>query len=389
MKIGIDARLYGETGIGRYISNLIKELEQIDNENDYIIFVNDSANKSYTPNNPRFKKWLLNAKWYSLEEQLLGFKEFWQARLDVLHVPHLNVPILYNKKIVVTIHDLTMSSFPTKAPKPKSEQYPIEFDYKKTGYEVVLRSAVMRSKRIIAPSNAVSADIQKKFGVSKDKISVTYESVDSAIIKGVPHDVGVLKNRLEELQINNNYFLYVGSAYEHKNLNLLIVSFNELLKNLGTKIQLVIAGGKDRFVERLAAFSHALQLDGKVIYPTKYVETKYMPDKDLAYLYRGAMAYVFPSLSEGFSITPLEAQSAGVPVLISDIPVHREIFGDSAAYFNPKSNIDLTEKMYEIYKNQSFREQLIQRGNENVKKYSWRKMAEETLNIYKDVVNSK
>lgn len=384
MKIGIDARLYGETGIGRYISNLISELEQIDNENDYIIFVNDEASRRYTPQNPRFKKWLVNAKWYSLEEQILCFKEFWQARLDVLHVPHLNVPILYNKKFVVTIHDLTMSSFPTKPPKPKDQQYPIELDYKKSAYELVLKSAILRSKQIISPSNAIADEINKKYGVSRDKIKVTYESVDTAIVKGVPQDQGVLKTRLEELQVTNNYFLYVGSAYEHKNLNLLIVSFNEFLKGLGTKVQLVIAGGKDRFVERLAAFSHALQLDGKVIYPTKYVETKYMPDRDLAYLYHGAMAYVFPSLSEGFSITPLEAQSAGVPILISDIPVHREIFGDSAAYFNPKSNIDLTEKLYELYKNQNFREDLVQRGYENVKKYSWRKMAEETLNIYKD-----
>lgn len=377
MKIGIDARLYGETGIGRYISNLIKELEVIDNENEYIIFVTSQGSKLYSPKNPKFKKWLLDIKWYSLEEQTIGLKEFWQAKLDLLHVPHLNVPILYRRKFVVTIHDLTMSTF------NDSKGGAIPFDYKKMGYDLALKVALSNSEKIIVPSQAVADEISKKHSVKADKFAVTHESVDENLLKNAPKDPGVLRTRLEEFRINNNYFLYIGSAYEHKNLNLLIISFNELLKNPLVSLQLVIAGGKSRFVERIAAFSHALNLDGKVLYPTKYVETQYMSDKDLAFLYKGAMAYVFPSLSEGFSITPLEAQSMGVPVLLSDIPVHREVFGDSVAYFNPKSNIDLTEKLLEVYKNKEFRDVLIERGKQNVAKYSWRKMAEETLKIYK------
>jgi glycosyltransferase involved in cell wall biosynthesis len=378
MRIGIDARLYGETGIGRYISNLIKELEMIDNENEYIIFVTSQGSKLYTPKNPRFKKWLLDIKWYSFDEQIMGLKEFWQAKLDLLHVPHLNVPVLYRRKFVVTIHDLTMNNnF------GDNKKNSVPFDYKKMGYDLALKSALLNSQKVIVPSQSVGDEISYKYNIKPEKFVVTHESVDDNLLKNVPQDSGVLRTRLEEFRVNNNYFLYIGSAYEHKNLNLLIVAFNELLKNPQVSLQLVIAGGKSRFVERVAAFSHALNLDGKVLYPTKYVETQYMSDKDLAFLYKGAMAYVFPSLSEGFSITPLEAQAMGVPVVLSDIPVHREVFGDSVAYFNPKSNIDLTEKLLEIYKNKDFREVLISRGKQNVTKYSWRKMAEETLKIYK------
>ena len=264
----------------------------------------------------------------------------------------------------------------------------IPVEYKKMAYEYVLKTAVTKSKRVITPSAAVADDLVRKYSIKPDKITVTYEGVDDHIIRNIPQDTGVLKTRLEEFRINSDYFLYVGSAYEHKNLNLLVVAFNELLKTQNLRLQLVFAGGKDRFVERLAAFTHALGLDGKVIYPTKYTESKYLSDKDLAYLYKGAMAYVFPSLSEGFSITPLEAQAIGVPVLLSDIPVHREIFGDSVLYFNSKSNIDLTEKMQQMYKNKDFREALIDKGFENANKYSWKRMASQTLDVYRKIINN-
>jgi|688.fasta_scaffold01822_1 glycosyltransferase involved in cell wall biosynthesis len=382
MRIGIDARLYGETGIGRYISNLIKELEKIDNENDYVIFVTNEGSKKYIPSNPNFKKWILNIPWYSIEEQIYGLKEFIQARLDVLHVPHFNVPVLYSRDLVVTVHDLTMGNFSSVE---KKEASMVPFDYKKTGYDFVLKTAINKSKKIITPSKAVADQIVLRYGVKPEKFAITYESVDENIINNIPKDTGVLKTRLEEFQILNKYFLYVGTAYPHKNLNMLVVSFNELLKNQNVSLQLAIAGPKDKFIEKIAAFSHALGLDKKIIYCTRYVQSKYLSDKDLAYLYSGAMAYVFSSLNEGFSITPLEAQASGIPVIISDIPVHREIFGDSAVYFNPKSNIDLTEKMYEVYKDASFRETLIKRGHENVAKYSWERMAKETLEVYKKV----
>lgn len=182
--------------------------------------------------------------------------------------------------------------------------------------------------------------------------------------------------------IKTRYFLYVGSSYPHKNINTLIVSYKEFLERSGHNNQLIIAGKIDDFSQRVAAFSHALQLDNKVIYAAKFSENKYVSDKDLAYLYRGALAYVFPSLKEGFSITPLEAQAFGVPVVLSDIPTHREIFGESVLYFDPKSNIDITEKLTQVSSDENLRNTLIRAGLENVKKYSWRKMAEETLKIY-------
>ncbi len=378
MKIGIDARLYASSGIGRYIRNLIRELENIDSTNEYIIFIGKRDHDKYRPTVPNFKKWIVDSAWYTFSEQVDMLKEFYQARLDLLHVPHFNVPVLYPKKFVVTVHDLTMGKY--------QEHQGGTSMIKQYGYEFVIKTAMHRARKIIVPSNAVSDDIEKTYSAGLgSKTKVIYEGVDHGLLKLAPTDMGVLRTRLEEMRVINKYFLYVGNAFPHKNLNMLVIAYKELMKESDiSNTQLVIAGGKDIHAERVAGFSHALGLDRNLIYATKFSEGRYVSEKDLAYLYKGAWAYVFPSLQEGFSITPLEAQSFGVPCLVSDIPVHREVFGQSVHYFNPKSNIDLSDKMIQIHRDFELRRELTEKGYENVKRYSWRRMAEETLEIYKE-----
>jgi len=156
-----------------------------------------------------------------------------------------------------------------------------------------------------------------------------------------------------------------------------------MVAEIRKKIQLVIAGKVDKSAEQLAAFTHGLQLDGLIIFAAKYTDNYYVPEKDLAYLYKGALAYVFPSLQEGFSITPLEAQAFGVPVLLSDIPTHKEVFGDSVLYFNPESTMELSEQLSEIAFDDLLRQKLIETGKDNTTKYSWHNMASETYETYR------
>ncbi len=376
--IGIDARLYASSGIGRYIRNLIKELEQIDASNDYIIFINEKDHDKYKPTSKNFKKWLVNSQWYTIDEQFVMLKETYQAQLDLLHVPHFNIPVFYPRKMMVTVHDLTMGSY--------SDSQKKQSMFKQYGYQFVIRSAMKKARCIITPSDAVKTEINDKYGVGA-KTAVIYEGCDQSLLKLAPTDRGVLRTRLEEMRIINPYFLYVGNAYPHKNLNMLIVAYKEILKQQDmSNMQMAFAGGKDIYAERTAGFSHALGLDKNVIFATKFSEGEYVSERDLAYLYKGAFAYVFPSLKEGFSITPLEAQAFGVPCLISDIPVHKEVFGDSVLYFNSKSNIDLSDKMMQLYRDENLRNELIQKGYENVKRYSWRRMAEQTLEVYKSLL---
>ncbi|MEM4655236.1 MAG: glycosyltransferase family 1 protein [Thermosphaera sp.] len=384
MKIGIDARLFGKSGIGRYLKNLIDELEKIDNSNDYIIFVDKEGNESYHPKNPRFKKWLVSAPPFSFEEQTTLLLEFARSRVDVLHVPNFNVPLLYRGRIVVTIHDYTMSKKNLEATTQSSIMYEIKFKAQK----LVLGSAVKKAKRIIVPSNVVKDETIGRYSVDANKIAVTYEAVEDRIRLLAPKDDKVVRLALEKFRINNNYFLYVGTAYPHKNLKTLVVSQKENWAKEVTKSQIVLAGKNDLFYQRLAGFVNGLKLNNQIVFATKYVEKNNITDEVLALLYRGALAYVSPALNEGFSLSPLEAQSIGVPLLLSDIPVHREIYGDSALYFDPNSTLDLSDKLLQMERDINLRNDLITKGLENVKKYSWTKMAQETLKVYNEAVQS-
>ena len=382
MKIGFDARLYGISGIGRYVKNLILELEKIDNTNDYIIFVTKEISDVYKPQNPRFKKWLVNAPVYSIEEQTTLWKEFMSARLGLLHVPHFNVPYFYKRKFIATIHDFTMLGLNFDATSKNQMEYLI----KHTGQNLIIKKAIKKSAGVLVPSEVVKKDVLENYGVSESKIRVTLEGVDDSITKHIPTDGGVMRLKLERYKIKNKYFLYVGNAYPHKNLNNLIVAHKENLQNAKTTSQLIIAGKVDAFSQRLAAFVNGLKLSDKIIFAARYTDNGFVDDTELATLYKGALAYVFPSLNEGFSITPLEAQAVGTPVLLSDIPVHKEVFGDSVLYFKADSNIDLSTKLLEIENNDQLRNELIQKGYENIKKYSWAKMAQETLDFYNSFV---
>ena len=382
MKIGIDARLLEQQGPGRYVVNLLRELERQDSDNDYIIFLTKEGSELYHPNNPKFKKWVSDYKWYTLQEQFGFLIDLLRARLDLLHVPHFNVPILYPGRLVVTIHDMIMGKQDKNASTLTSFAYLI----KSLGYKLVLNVGLMRARAIIVPSETVKENILKSHKLNPDKIYVTYEGVDEKLFKNKIKDMKVVTTQLEEMGIVEKYFLYVGSAYPHKNLKSLIIAFKALAEKQSFKGQFVIAGKVDYFSQRLAGFVHALKLDKAIVFVAKFSENNKITDKELAYLYMGATAYVFPSLEEGFSITPLEAQAFGVPVLLSDIPTHKEVFKDSVLYFNPKSTIDMADKMDMLMKNKEMQGDLKRRGKENVMKYSWANMAKRTLQVYKNIL---
>lgn len=383
MKIGIDARLYAQTGVGRYVENLIRELEGIDTENDYVIFVTKKGSEAYRPSNPRFKKWILDIQEYSVSEQTTMVAELMKAHLDLLHVPHFNVPLLYPRKFVVTVHDFTMHGHTSEASTKSASVSKI----KELAYRLTIQSAAKRSRAILVPSNTIKTEVLERMkGISAEKVTVTYEGVDPQLLAQTVKDLRILQTRLEEMRIRKKYLLYVGSAYPHKNLETLIISVKNALDENKLDAQLVIAGKVDFFSQKTAGFAHALQLDNDIVFAAKYTEKNKITDQHLAYLYHGATAYISVSKQEGFSVPPLEAQAFGVPVLLSDIPVHQEVYGDSVLYCNAESPVDISEKITDIMKDEALRKRLIEKGTENVKKYSWRKTAENTLRVYTEAL---
>jgi len=169
MKIGIDARLINETGVGRYITNLIAELEKIDTENTYVVFLRKNAFNTF---HTRFEKRLADVPWHSVAEQLFMPAIFSREKLDLLHVPYFNVPLFYFGKFIVTIHDLTILHFDTG----KATTLPyILYKLKRIAYYVLLLKAIHWSEKIITVSHATKKEIFDHFDVLPKDIEVIYE----------------------------------------------------------------------------------------------------------------------------------------------------------------------------------------------------------------------
>lgn len=369
MKIGIDARLYGAAhrGLGRYTQKLIENLEKIDNHNQYFIYLQKDGLISYQPQNKNFQKVLADWRVYSWSEQIIFPRLLKKYNLDLMHFTHFNAPLFYREKFSVTIHDLIISHYPDSR---ATTINPLLYKIKLFFYQLVIKSAAKRAKKIIAVSNYTKNDIIKLFKISPNKIAVTYEGVD------LPQDQRTdCRSVLAALDIAGDYLLYVGSAYPHKNLEKLIFAF-QIIAQDKNNFQLVLVGRIDYFYQRLKNEIKNLDLQSKVIF------TDYINDEQLACLYQRARAYVFPSLMEGFGLPPLEAQNYGLPVISSSASCLPEILGDSAIYFNPLNMQDMADKIKLILENKVLRNELVSKGIDNVSRYSWAQCAQETLNIF-------
>lgn len=365
MRILIDGRLYGleNAGLGRYLNNLIAELSKIDSENEYILLLRKKYFDTLTlPTN--WKKVLTDFRHYSFKEQFILPGLIKKENPDLVHFPHFNIPVLYSGKYVVTIHDLLMHKqiglSATTLPAP------IYF-IKRLAYRFVFDRAVNRSAAVIVPSYAIKNELEKIYKGISNKVSVTYDGLDEKI------------STTNGTKIDSTYFVYTGSAYPHKNLKRLIQAMVHLNVNRNKKIRLMIASARNAFTKRVEKMI-AEHGAGNLVKLLGFV-----PDNELGTLYKNSLAFVFPSLSEGFGLPGLEAMNAGTLVLASEIPVFKEIYGSHAIYFNPLDFSSIEKVMKSASEMEpTERKNRIEEGQKFAKKYSWAKMAKETLKVYND-----
>ena len=384
MRIGIDGRLWNETGVGRYIRNLVKNLGEIDQKNEYVLFAqaNDIDNIQFQISNFKFQIVKAEIRWHSLDEQVRFPSIINQEHLNLMHFPYFSVPIFYKGKFVVTIHDLIPLHFDTGL----ATTLPVPFyKAKRFGYKFVLRQTVKKTGKIIAVSNATKKEVIKHLNVDPEKIVVTYEGVDEQIAYRQSH---IVKDDKLSAISDKQYFLYVGNAYPHKNLDRLIEAFqlafardsSSASRRTQNDIRLILVGKEDYFYRRLKEKVNDMGLMEYVLFKGE------VGDGELLLLYRNAKALIMPSLMEGFGLPAVEAMANKCLVLASDIAVIREICGESAIYFNPYDVESIKGKMDLICSNDLDQESKKRKmGLAKVKQFSWRKMAEETLRIYEEV----
>lgn len=370
MRIGIDARMYGKGfGLARYIEQLILHLEKINTDNEYIIFLKKDNWDGFEPTNNRFKKVSADIPWYGFAEQLKFPTIIKKQKVDLMHFPHFNVPILYTKPYIVTIHDLIMFHYPRQE---ASTHGSLVYKLKDKIHHLVLRRAVRCAKHILVTSEFTKQDIHETLGAPMSKMTVTYQAPFEGA-KNIQQDPQSL---LKKYGITSPYIMYVGAAYPHKNLEGLLSGWETFQKKYGEEYQLVLVGKENFFYTKLK--ERILPNYKNVIY------TGFVPDDDLSILYKNALLYVFPSLYEGFGLPPLEAMVHGVPVVSSNRSCLPEVLGNAALYFDPENREEMAECLYQGISDFSLRDTLKQNAQMLLPNYSWDTLAHETLHIYKD-----
>lgn len=379
MKIIIDARMYQESGIGRYIRNLIKGLEDLDEKNEYFILLTrrDFDKLTFKAN---FKKVLADFKWYGLKEQIRLPQLLNSLKVDLVHFPHFNVPLLIKGKFIVTIHDLIHQHFQMRR---ATTHGLITYKLKQLGYKKVFKHAISKSLKIFTPSEYVKQLLIKEWSVSDDeyssltdKIIVTPEAVDNKIFTIVNEmSQAKIDGVMKKFNIKPPYIFYVGNAHPHKNVEGLIRVFRGLREKYH-HLQLVLSGNDHYFWQKIKRENQHVGI----------IYTGFISDEELVALYRNAQCFVMPSYEEGFGIPLLEAMVCRCPIASSNGGALPEVGGDAAIYFNPKNMDDFENKIDRILSDYNLRNELTEKGQKRVKLFSWKKLAEQTLEVYSGCV---
>ena len=372
MKIGIDARFLGPegTGLGRYIERLLHHLQDLEQEHEVVVFLRPENESLFTVRNPLFSKAIADARWYTVKEQLLMPRLIAQNKIDLMHFGHFNVTPLSGRRFVVTIHDLIKSDHADRSASTRSA---LVYKTKHMAYELLVRYAAMNACRVLVPTKFVRQKVIDAFDMDPDNVIVTYEGVDtSQLTREVSEEER--QRVLEKYGIDRPFLLYVGNSYPYKNLDLIL----DALPQLPSEYVFVNPCARSTFYDRLSQNVKERGLENRVVLPG------YVPDEDLAVLYASATLYVFPSLSEGFGIPALEAMASGLPVAAASASCLPEVLGDAAAFFDPHDPKAFADTVNQLLSSEEQRAALRVKGVERLKRYSWRKMAEQTRSVYTD-----
>lgn len=371
-RIGIDARMYGKqvSGIGTYIKNITEQIFELDKTNDYYIFLLPQNYDNYQPPHDKIHKIKVNLPWYSYQEQTTFLKTLNNCKLDLMHFPHFNAPIFYNRPRIHTIHDITPLFFPGHKQKSWWRRY---------AYLKTIKTSLKKSAKIITISQSTKADLIKYFQVPDEKIAVHYLGIEKAFKK--IDNYAKIKELKTLFGITKPYLFFISAWRNHKNFEGLIQAFEILKKQENLDYQLVLGGQEDHHHPKIREAISNSPVKEDIITPG------FVRDDDLVTLYNGADLYVNPSLYEGFGFTGLEAMACGVPVVSSNLSSLPEALGEAAVYFDPRQPEEIARAIMTVLKDQSLQEKLITKGFEQIKKYSWGKCAQETLDTYRQILN--
>lgn len=356
LAVAVDGRFLDNPGLGRYVANLIAELPD---EIDLSVVVSPDQQTLVADYRPKATCIVVRADTFSIREQIALPLALRRAGIDVFHSTQFTIPLLWSGPIVTTIHDCAYDRFPSEF----GERGRLARGY----YRTMMRCAVIRSNHVIAVSQSTKRDLAEFYGLSDRKVSVIYEGIDQSFTDSkAPREIG------------GEYVLYVGSERPRKNVDRLLAAFSELLKNRDDAPRLVLVGEyESRFLDVEQRAAELGMRDDVVV-------LGFVDDDRLKSLYANALAFVFPSLYEGFGLPILEAMVAGTPVVAADAASIPEVAGDAAEYVNPNSVGSIATGLSNILDDDNRREELIEAGFDRVDCFDWKQTAAKTATVYRE-----
>lgn len=388
MRIAIDARAFGWPGLGRYTRSLLAALSRAGGGHDYAVMVSRSDRGEYE----RFRREHLSSNfsvetvdgdYYSLREQTVFLRQAQAISADLLHFPHFNIPVLLTRPYVVTIHDATRFLFPGQMQQSLLKQFI---------YELVFARAVSRARAVMCVSETTRGELLRLplqitpslspphvrgRNSGGGNLRVIYEGVEERFFKPVA-DVQRAKIRAL-LGTKNPFVLYVGVWMSHKNLPRLVESFREAQRKIPDLKLVLIGKPRPRYINMIS-LARALGVLDHVIFPG------FVPEELLPALYSEASCVFLPSLYEGFGLPALEAAAVGTPVVTSNVSACAEIMGDAARLVNPEYVPGMARGLLEVLQDENLRRELITRGRDRAKEFSWDECAKKTLEVYQQAI---
>lgn len=379
MIIGIDARfaVHNRRGIGNYSLKLIWNLAEIDSENQYILYIDKDDTEKVLPDKPNFCiKKLTPANYLVWEQFSLPFQSQ-KDNLDILHCLGNTAPIKLSSriKLISSIMDVMYLKDNTVLPQSCSMYQRMGRIYRK----FIVPRTVDNLSKVITISHFSKSDILNHLKALRDEdVAVTYLAANEWF-KPRKDEIG-FECIKKKYNIYKDFIFSLGASDPRKNTDRVIRTFLKLKAQHSISEQLVISGLPNWETTSFYKMVQNSEFKNDIVF------LDFVTEDDLVCLYNYAKVFLYPSLYEGFGLPPLEAMSCGVPVITSNTTSIPEIVGDAAILINPHDDEELKDALLLMLHDEKIRSDYIERGFNQVKKFSWSRMAAETLEIYKSSI---
>lgn len=380
MRIGIEAqRIFREKkhGMDMVAVELIRNLQLIDKENEYILFIKPDKESDVIQETGNFRIVELEGGFYPSWEQIALPKAARNHGCQILHCTSNTAPVFTSIPLVVTLHDIIY----------------MESSYLKiltgsgTGYQrfgnayrrLVVPGIISKSRKIITVSEFERNRIAKFFEIENDaRLTAVYNGVSERFRPVKDQDE--LKRVKEKYQLPDHFFFFLGNTDPKKNTRGTLKAFSDFLKLKAGDFKLVMLDYDMKELEKIADEIGDHQLIERIIL------TGYVVNTDLPAIYSQSTIFLYPSLRESFGLPMLEAMACGVPVITSDTSSMPEVAGDAAFIINPFKPEEITSAMNSLVEDTALRSEMINKGFKQAARFSWKSMAENVLEIYREVI---